>query len=219
MTEASAVTLQNYALSSNDNPRLTAAVSGMDWTKIIPQDLVYHKSCYSNLIRKSRKKVSDDDATFFKLTDFVKEKVIENSEVIKTTEIFDYLEEIEEGGLKNDKRTVLNKIMSHFGDSVALWSPKYGSSFMYNNKIEKGEIVDIMFKKIERLKDTFILTFEDQSNNVSSKIREEILNMEPTYSDWPPNEDELIENKCRIPSSLETLIGSIISADQKRVKN
>ena len=102
---------------------------------------------------------------------------------------------------------------------MPLLSRKYGTSFLYNNKIANGDIIDIMFKKMERMKENLTMTFDYQVRNVSQRIRQIILNMQPTYTEWPPNEEELIKNKSCIPNCLETLIGSIISADRKRSKN
>ena len=54
------VNLQNKALEGNDNPRLMASVTGIDWENIVAKELKYHKSCYSNLTRERRTKTSEN---------------------------------------------------------------------------------------------------------------------------------------------------------------
>ena len=58
ITETAAVNLQNHALATNDNPRLLASVSGIDWQEIIPQELKYHKSCYINITGEKKAKTN-----------------------------------------------------------------------------------------------------------------------------------------------------------------
>ena len=113
-----------------------------------------------------------------------------------------------------DKRTILDKIVKYFDGSISVWSLKYGTSFFYNNNVSKGEIIDIMFKKMSNMEERLTLTFDDQLQNVAKIVRQIILNMEPTYTRWPSNDEELIENKSSIPSCLQTLIASIVSADK-----
>ena len=66
---------------------------------------------------------------------------------------------------------------------MPLLAPKYGTSFLYNNKIANGDIIDIMFKKMERMKENLTLTFDYQVRNVSQRIRQIILNMQPTHTE------------------------------------
>ena len=66
--------LQNHALATNDNLRLLASVSGIDWQEIIPQELKYHKSCYINITREKRQKPTCEDALTDDLVEYIYDK-------------------------------------------------------------------------------------------------------------------------------------------------
>lgn len=91
---------------------------------------------------------------------------------------------------------------------MPLLSRKYGTSFLYNNKIANGDIIDIMFKKMEIMKENLTLTFDYQVRNVSQRIRQIILNVQPTYTERPPNEEELIKKHdlySKLPRNTNTI--------------
>ena len=46
-----------------------------------------------------------------------------------------------------DKRTLVDLIIKEFGEKIAFWSPKHGSSFIFNDEIPKGRIIEILTKK------------------------------------------------------------------------
>ena len=215
MTETAAVHLQKYASRVDDNPRLLAWVSGIEWTNIIPLELKYHKSCYRDIVREI-KLATFEEPLSSELIEYIHNKVILNLEVLGTDDIFRFLET--NGQMKRDKRTFLDHILVYF-DTISLWAPKYGSSFLYNDTISKGEIIEKMFRKMSRMEEKFTPSFEDQLRNVCKVIRDSVLEMKPTYSQWPPSEEEVLVNKTVIPNSLETLIGNIVSANSKRLIN
>ena len=38
------------------------------------------------------------------------------------------------------------KIQKCFGSKVGFWRPKYGSNYLYNNSVEKGQLVEVAAK-------------------------------------------------------------------------
>lgn len=86
------------------------------------------------------------DAVIESLLQYIKDSVVRDCEVIDTDKVIDfYITHDKEQLKKPDKRTVI--------EIVGYWAPKFGKSFFYNKNIEKGEIIDVLFKKMEKMKE------------------------------------------------------------------
>ncbi|XP_047132181.1 uncharacterized protein LOC124811086 [Hydra vulgaris] len=213
VTENAAKTLKENALCKSDIPRLMASVSGAEWQSIISLELHYHRSCYVNYTRPLRNpSVITENTIMSLLFDYVREHILNNLEIIETSKLIEfYSENCTDREKIPDSRTLQDSVVAQFKGSVQLWSPKYGYSFLYNNTIEKGKIIEVLLKKIERLeKKNNPKPIEQLIDQVAQEIRNEVLSMEKTYFDWPPNEDELLRVKTKIPPLLRRLFAKVL---------
>ncbi|XP_065673593.1 uncharacterized protein LOC136090680 [Hydra vulgaris] len=211
--ESAANVLKENALSKADNPRLMASISGTEWQTIISLDLYYHRSCYLKYTRPPKTPfITTEDAIMRLLFDYVKEHVLDNLEIIHTSKLFEfYKENCTDRTKVPDRRTIQDAVVAEFGGSVQLWSPKYGYSFLYNDSIEKGKIIEVFLKTIENLeKKNNSKPIEQLIDHVAKEIRSEVLSMIKTYFKWPPNEDELLRVKTEIPPLLHQLFAKIL---------
>ena len=213
-TKQAAETLQRTALSTNSNPRLRAHLSGFDWTSIVPQEIHYHRTCYRSFTRPKKENSNTQTSKIPQtVIDYVQSSVLDKRELVTTDRLFAIYEEaLGKDENKMNKRTLKDKILQHFSGKVSFWSPKYGDAFLFNEAIEKGEIIEILFKKIEQSKSRKETTVNDQIKNVAKLIKKKIKTLPETYTRWPPNEDELISCKTHIPPELELLVTNILTA-------
>ena len=73
----------------------------------------------------------------------VRERVIENGEVIMA-ELSSILDEV------LDLRTLKQRLSTKFGDDIGFWSPRCGKSFIYSDRIPKGQIIVVGSCKIKK---------------------------------------------------------------------
>jgi len=152
VTEVAALKLQSNALKRNDIPQLLAYVTGVDWKTIVAFELHYHNSCYSNYTRKDRKGAGDlKNSTTNILYHYVQSRVIEKFEVVSTNDIIDFHEKCADGNATLCKRTITDLIKTHFRDSISFWTPNHESTFIFNEQTQKGQIIEVLMKKIRKL--------------------------------------------------------------------
>ena len=180
MTESAALNLQSSAFDKKkNNDRLCAYVTGVDWRTIIALELHYHQTCYKQLTRRDTHQHCHDvyaGQIHDRLMPYVKKHVLDNMEVLSLDSLREFLISSDD----NDcciphKRTLADFVLKHFEDKVALWSPKYGNAFLFNNSIEKGRIIEILFKTIERLKEKLKpSSIESEIDNVGRAVKDVI---------------------------------------------
>ena len=214
VTKQAAETLQKYALATDSKPRLRAYLSGIDWSSIVPQEIYYHRSCYKDFTRPviTTTKSPVSDATLSNVMCFVQSTVLDERELVTLQRVSEVHEKyLGEGEKKLDKRTLSDRILKRFNGQVSMWSPKYEDAFFFNNEIEKGEIIELMFKKLEKVKKEKSKNTVSEIKNVAKVIKKKIKNLPDTYTRWPPTEDELISCKTAIPQELELLITNLLT--------
>ena len=81
--------------------------------------------------------------------------------------------------------------------------------------MEKGQIIELLFKKLNRAKSKKNVSLKKQIDIVRKAIKKEIKALEETYVSWPPSEDEIVKCRTKIPPLLESLITTIISSVRK----
>lgn len=115
-----------------------------------------------------------------------------------------------------DKRTLIRWLSEKLQNRIDVWSPKYGESFIFNNEVEKGKIIEVLCKKIESVKSMLNpISIEEQVKNVGIAIRKEVNEMESTYKKWPADEDSLYERKTVIPPLLKLLSEHLLSSSKR----
>ena len=67
-----------------------------------------------------------------------------NEEVIDVAELSPILDEV------LDLRTLKQRLSTKSGDDIGFWSPRYGKSFIYSDRIPKGQIIEVRSCKIKR---------------------------------------------------------------------
>jgi len=210
LTKTAALKLQSCADSRNDNPRLRAYVTGIDWGNIVALELYYHISCYKLYTKPVKDVVQPaNDGPLNTLTDLVHDRVIVNKEVIESDVLLDMYKNLGPARIP-DKRVLLDQILMLFNATVGLWTPKYGCSFLYNSLLEKGEIIQMYRNEKENSKEK-PMSLEDKIVEVGQQIRKSIQSMSPTFPQWPVDEDSLLDNTTTVPEPLRCLVTSIVS--------
>ena len=148
VTENSARTLQRAA-ASEKSPCMPPEISFADCETIIAKEYLYHRSCYRKInIRKKEANQTENiaEVAFSKLLKEVKEKVINNCEVLRMPEISQLYSElvdeltygVECPGISLQRTQRLKeKIQNSFGKKLGFWNASYGGELV-NNNLELG---------------------------------------------------------------------------------
>jgi hypothetical protein len=108
-------------------------------------------------------------------------------------------------------------VLSHFEDTLDSWVPKHGLTFLYNNSIPKGQIIEILSAKLKLAEDNNKPpTLEENIKNVAKQIRNEIETMPLTFTEWPADEVSLTQNRTNLPVLLEKFMTSLLTASNQR---
>ena len=103
------------------------------------------------------------------------------------------------------------KIQICFGSKVGFWRPKYGSDYLYNNSVEKRQLVEVAVKaKLGNCR-WAEKSLEDKTIEVGREIRKELLETPNTFSSWPPPEHELLSRETEIPNLTTCLLEAILA--------
>ena len=97
------------------------------------------------------------------------------------------------------QRTLTKEIKKNMGDEVGFWSPHSGSFFIYSDIIPKGQIIEVACRIQSKFKDKSI---SYKIKEVADVIRKEVLDTPLTFTNWPPDESELLANETIIPDLL-----------------
>ena len=212
LTETAAETIKKSAIERDDNTQLLANISGKDWQSIVAFELQYHHSCYLNYTKRSR---SFDAAVGYWdiLFKHVDNHVLQNSEVLTLVDLANLMKD---GGKDPDVRTISDALKNNFGENIGFWKPSKGSSFIFNNRIEKGNLIEILQEKIECLSYAREpQPIDEKMKEVGKKIRADILSLGQIYPNWPPLESEMFSNKTQLPTTLRLLLTNILAKPGK----
>ena len=91
---------------------------------------------------------------------FIKEKVLENYEVLRLADLAQLYVEFKSKYFKDDghlsssiAQKLKKRIQKAFGEDVEFWRSNYGSEYVFNIKIEKGHLIEVAVRsKKEREK-------------------------------------------------------------------
>ena len=157
----------------------------------------------------------NDEKDFEAVTKFVRERVLENSEILFLNDISKIYEK--NNGKQISKIQLENYLAEKFGNDISVWTPKYGEKFCFDSTIEKGEIIERFMREIDRLKrqKEKIPTLQEKLNDAASFLRNEIKSAAETFIEWPPDEDSLINCETEVPSELFKFIVKIVHQNAK----
>ena len=186
VTENSTRTLQRAA-ASEEFPCLPREISNSDCETIIAKEYFYHRSCYRKIIIRQKEANQSEniaDDVFSKLLKQVEEKVINNCEVLRMPDISqlysDIVDQLTDGeecpgvSLQRTQR-LKEKIKNYFGEKLGFWKASHGGEFVFNNNLEKGQLIEMAVKakiKNHRCEDK---SPEDKTTEVARLIRDELL--------------------------------------------
>ena len=162
-------------MQKNDKPRLVAYVAGIEWQNIVALELYYHRSCYREYTRPNRPCggifMLESDA-IEQLYEFIYKRVIQEGEVMLTKEFVElYSAYCENKSALPDVRTLVDLITQHFVDEIGFWTPRQGSSFIYSDKVPKGQIIEILTKKLQIAKERIHdIPIEDNIKTVANSL-------------------------------------------------
>ncbi len=117
--------------------------------------------------------------------------------------------------------SIIKIVVDRFKESVAWWtSKKY--SFLFNDKIEKGEIIEVLLKEITRLERKIRpQTNFDKIKDIATLVRQEVHKIPNTFDGWPPPSDKLtMTENCELPPNSKYLLSCFLSTrGEKRISS
>ena len=124
----------------------------------------------------------------------VRERVIDNREVIDIAELSSILDEV------LDLRTLKQRLSTKFADE-GFWSPRYGKSFIYREHIPKGQIIEVGSCKIKKASSVPEASINQKISEFARMLCKEVIKMTPFFLQWPPSEDQLLNANVDVPPS------------------
>ena len=190
VTENGARALQ-LAPSCEDFPFLQTEVAGIDWQTIVAKEYHYHRSCYRRIVRKREAKTAEknEDKIMNEVFKHIEEKVINDCEVLRMTDISKKYSDLVEQSFGDEDRDVIvpkaqnlkEKLQRFFGNKIGFWRPSSGSELLFNDGVEKGQLVEVAVraKLVNQKWDD--KSAEEKTTEVAREIRKELLEAPPTY--------------------------------------
>ena len=77
-------------------------------------------------------------------------------------------------------QSLKEKLKRSFGSKIGFWRPHHGSDLIFNNTVEKGQLVEVAMRaKIANYSDK---TIEEKATKVARQVHQELLQTQDTYS-------------------------------------
>ena len=151
---------------------------------MIARQVFYHRSCYRDFTRKAyTNKPDENDDVFEELSNFVEENI--GCNVVSMADLFQTYSEIKsrkfgEQGTTLKVQSLKDKLKRSFGSKIGFWRPRHGSDLIFNNTVEKGQLVEVAMRaKIANYSDK---TIEEKVTEVARQVCQELLQTQDTYS-------------------------------------
>ena len=117
-----------------------------------------------------------------KVLEYLNSHVVKGFEVIPTSDLMDVYKESNRDLVLPDKRTLIKLILERFNGTVDCWTSKT-TSFIFNDSIEKGQVIEVLLKKKHRLEKRLEpKNTNEMIKDVSCLIRKEVKEMPNTFS-------------------------------------
>eukprot|EP00112_Aurelia_sp_Birch-Aquarium-sp1_P026952 Seg990.3 transcript_id=Seg990.3/GoldUCD/mRNA.D3Y31 product="hypothetical protein" protein_id=Seg990.3/GoldUCD/D3Y31 len=217
LTEIGATSLKEAAILKKDNPDLLANVVGVNWEVINARELYYHRSCFRSYTRKERKSKQRNDVLAFQSTiEHIEQKVFSERRTVGVPELFDRYQNILENEPSMpsetcDIRTFRSRLLKHFGPNLGEWNSQNSGYVFYDKEIPIEQILEVTKKLHTETKNLKDAPIDERIKDVASELRKEVLDMNDSFSNWPPTEDQLIESETTIPLLLKTFLTALLS--------
>lgn len=185
-TEYGAKALQEAVVMS-PNKHLSAEIAGCDWQTILARELYYHRTCYIDLTRKRNSKDTNcSEQAFQDVKQFIKEKVLENYEVLRLADLAQLYVESKSKYSKDDcqlSSSTAQKLKKRIlGEDVEFWRPNYGSEYVFNNKIEKGHLIEVAVRSNITKTEWEGKSVKEKASEIANEVRRELLETPSTFS-------------------------------------
>ena len=214
VTFGSAYRLKESAVKRNNDKWMVVKLGSLSETETIPKEFYYHKKCWKSCCSKQEiykiQNVPNADEVkrnecFEKLCQTIREKIINDGEVIRTTQIVacykTILQEanLELEGCRSDNLGA--KIERQYGQNIEFYKvPKKHTVFVYSSNV-LGRLLHI----------------PPSSGNLARNakfITEEIKNIKSPFENWLPTANQLEHAICAYPKVLEQFLVNLLSAEK-----
>ena len=205
----------------NNDEWMVVQLGSLSETEMIAKEFYCHKTCWKSYcdkrgIDKSQKVPNADEVKrnecFEKLCRFINEKIINDGEVIRTTQIVAFYKTIlqeanfELEGCRSDN--LRPRIERQYGQDIEFYKvPNKHTVFVYSSSVLGGQL--------------HITPSPENLARNAKFIRDEIKNMKSPFENWPPTANQLEHEICAYPKVLEEFLVNLLSAEKtpsKRVK-
>ena len=132
---------------------------------MIAREVFYHRSCYRDFTRKAyTNKPDENDDVFEELSNFVEENIVKRCNVVSMADLFQTYSEIKSRKFGGQGTTLKVQSLKEIG----FWHPRHGSDLIFNNTIEKGQLVEVAMRaKIANYSDK---TMEEKATEVARQV-------------------------------------------------
>ena len=108
--------------------------------------------------------------------EIVKKRVIEKGEVLDVNE----LNQLFKSGV--GIRTLTQRLKNKFGDDIGFWSPRHGKSFIFSERIPKGQIIEVGSNRLRNLNSSINeFPINEKLKEVAKALRSEIKGLQPIF--------------------------------------
>ena len=74
------------------------------------------------------------------------------------------------------------RIQKAFGEDVEFWCPNYGSEYVFNNKIEKGRLIEVSVRSKITKTEWEGKSVKEKASEIANEVRRELLETPSTFS-------------------------------------
>ena len=214
VTAASATCLLDYG-NNNIDEYASLQLVGLSVNEIVAKEFKYHRSCYKNLQRSKTQNHENQDETmnlrekcFEDLKSVIRDQIVEDGDNITLSELSGMYAELQEKlGLEivgTQNRNLKERLKKAFGNQLSFHQKSIGlPETIYNtekfNKVRLYDPIEIV-KEAGRI------------------VRKELSNCPDIYTEWPPNEKELLKNRFETPSYTEALLRAILTSNASKTE-
>ena len=213
--------LKESVVKRNDDEWIVVQLGCLSETKIIAKAFYYHKTCWKSYcdkweIDKIPKVPNADEVErnecFEALRQFINEKIINDGEVIRMTQIVAFYKTIlqeanfELEGCRSDN--VRTRIERQYGQEIEFYKvPKKHTVFVNSSSVLGGQL--------------HITPSPENLARNAKFIRDKIKNMKSPFGNWPPTASQLEHEICAYPKVIEQYLVNLFSSEKipsERVK-
>ena len=229
LTEQASTTLLKAAEAKGDQ-KMLLCIRHQD---LVVMKIKYLRSCYRNYTHKETFEIDDEerktidqssfDQTFEDLASEIQYRVIENSEVLRMSDMLKkYISLSSDAGVdacRYKSQKLKRRMIKKFGEQIEFWHPqnKSQTEIIFSSKVPKGLIVEIGIAFAEQIGEKLpdkneIIEGSENINicHAAKIIQQSILDINCSLS-CPPSLEQI--KQFEIPDILYNMLARVISSD------